>query len=399
MSEKPPLIAFPAYLVSSSLWVAALGLENLLVSWILVGVLQESADVFGQSRAFIALPPLLMLLVGGVIADRVDARKLLISVTLVTAIAPLLLASSLDSLSIWLVIAFGTSIALLNAISDPARQAMLNRITRTDIQRTVTIVMIVPSLVSMASMSLLTQLEVLGLAWVLVILSVIFVVSALALIGLPKMEPAQRSELGLLSGFRAILNLPLIRDLIAMNFLSALFNAGGYMVAMPFIATQVYGAQEGFFATVMIVFTLGSTGSNFVLLFIMPLRRPGRVFVALQLTRAVILVAMIIEPSAWLFLVLVFLWGVNMGITSTLMRSNVQELAPVEHRAQILSFQLFSFMLSSPLSALILGSLIAATSPLTALVPGIPLSIALFIWGMKFSGLWNYQSVSYLEQR
>lgn len=168
------------------------------------------------------------------------------------------------------------------------------------------------------------------------------------------------------------------------------------MVAAQVIAAQVYGGEGDplFLAQVSLVFLVGSTGSNFLLLLFMPIKRPGQVFVLLQLTRMLLLIGLVLRPDKWLFLAFIGCWGLNMGVTSTLMRSTVQELAPDPHRAQILAVLLFSFMLASPISSLLLGHLIELTSPLMGLVPGIALSLLLFVWGYKFSTVWNYQSLS-----
>ena len=139
----------------------------------------------------------------------------------------------------------------------------------------------------------------------------------------------------------------------------------------------------------------GSIGSTALLLLVMPLLHPGRTFICLQLTRVAILAALWLQPPAWLFFVIIFLWGVNMGITTTLVRTVVQELAPEAHRAKILSIFLFSFMASAPLSSLMLGTLVEYTNPMAALLPGIPISIAIFVLGLYATGLWAFRSPSF----
>ncbi|MFV2090035.1 MAG: hypothetical protein ACC642_05220, partial [Pseudomonadales bacterium] len=184
---------------------------------------------------------------------------------------------------------------------------------------------------------------------------------------------------------------PLVRNVIGLNFLSSLFNAGAYIVAIPYIVKEIYLGDAAFFATVMMVFTAGSIGSNVLLLTVMPLRHPGRLFLSMQLTRAVILLILWLQPSVWVFHGLIFAWGLNMGVTTTMVRTTVQELAPVAVRAQILSVLLLSFLLSSPISSLLLGQLIAITSPLAALLPCVVISVVIFTVGIKFSGLWQYR--------
>ena len=98
------------------------------------------------------------------------------------------------------------------------------------------------------------------------------------------------------------------------------------------------------------------------------------------------------QPSLWLFLLALVAWGTNMGITTTLVRTTVQELAPQAERAQILSILLLSFMVSSPISAILLGFLIEGTSPLTGLIPGMAISLLIFAIGSWKSGLWQYRS-------
>ena len=83
-----------------------------------------------------------------------------------------------------------------------------------------------------------------------------------------------------------------------------------------------------------------------------------------------------------------------MGITSTIVRATIQELADEEHRAQILSILLLSFVVSSPISSILLGILIANSSPLTALLPGIGISLLIFIFGYRYTTLWHYESAN-----
>jgi hypothetical protein len=196
----------------------------------------------------------------------------------------------------------------------------------------------------------------------------------------------------LAAGLRATWRAPLIRDLVGFNFASSLFNAGAYIIVVPFIVKELYAGDAALFATVLIVFTAGSIGSNVALLGFMPLVRPGRLFLLMQPTRAIILLALYLEPPLWLFLAAIFAWGLNMGVASTLVRTTVQELATPACRSQILSVLLISFMVAAPVSATLLGLLIEVTDPLTALLPGAAVSILILVAGIYRSGLWNHRS-------
>jgi hypothetical protein len=251
---------------------------------------------------------------------------------------------------------------------------------------------IVTSFAGLAGVWLGGQLDNFGLVLVLLLQAACFAVGADAARRMPPMPPAPwRGRPDLLAGIKASWRIPLIRNIIGLNFLSSLVNAGAYIVAIPFIVKEIYGGDANFFATVMIVFTTGSIGSNVILLRFMPLRRPGRLFLLMQLTRVLILGVLWMQPSLWLFYAVMLAWGFNMGITTTLVRTTVQELSAGVHRAQILSVLLVSFMISAPLSSVVLGKLIAGYDPLTALIPGIVISFVIFIIGITSSSLWGYE--------
>jgi Major Facilitator Superfamily len=203
-----------------------------------------------------------------------------------------------------------------------------------------------------------------------------------------------RARGDLLGGFKAAWRQPLIRSIILLNFLSSLFNAGAYIIAVPFIVKDVYGGDAAFFATVMMTFTAGSIGSNVLLLRFMPLRRPGRLFLLMQPTRVAILTLLWLKPSLWLFYLAILAWGLNMGVTTTLVRTTVQELADPSHRGQILAVLLVSFMVAAPASSIVLGGVIAHYDPLSALLPGIVMSLAIFAIGFAVSGLWRYEAAT-----
>jgi hypothetical protein len=370
-----------------------MSIQGFLIPWMLVGILNTTPDLVGYSRALIMLPPMAVLFIGALFADGMDSRKLLLALSVAVCIPPLIIGQI--PLSFWPVVAFGMVMAIFQSLSDPARQAMLSRITRTDIQRTVTLTTVITSLVGVGGVWIGGQLELLGIERVLLLQAALFVLGIVALSRLPSLPAYTSSSPNLAAGFKAVWRRPLVRNIIALNFFSSLFNAGAYAVSVPFIVRDVYHGDAAFFASVMIAFTIGSIGSNVILYFFMPLLHPGRVYVLMQLVRPVILGILFFEPSLWLFFTSIFVWGLNMGVTATLSRTTVQELAPASHRAQVLAILLFSFMVSSPISAIILGQLIQATDPLTGLLPGIPVSLLIFAIGAFASGLWSYRSVSH----
>ena len=99
------------------------------------------------------------------LADRTDGRRLLIGMHLAIALPSIAIAAIVHGglLSFWLVIAFGIAVSGMQAVSDPARQSILSRVTRTDIQRTVTLMTIVTSMAGLGGVWLGGHLDAIGL--------------------------------------------------------------------------------------------------------------------------------------------------------------------------------------------------------------------------------------------
>jgi len=142
----------------------------------------------------------------------------------------------------------------------------------------------------------------------------------------------------------------------------------------------------------MIIFYGGATASNFIMIRLMPLTHPGRAFLITQFSRMLILGIMWINPNFWLFALATIGWGLNMGVTTTLARTIVQESASEEYRARILSVYSLGLLGSPPIGALLLGWIIESFGTLNALVPAIIISIILFLYGVFWSDVYQYKS-------
>ena len=398
--------AFTSYLTASSLWMGGMSLQGFLFSWLLVGVVKATPEQVGWARLIAETGPLAVLLIGGVLAERYSSRNYLFAMHFLMAIPPLVIAGvfAAGQLSYAWIVLFGASLASIQALSDPSRQAVLSRVSPFDAQRSVTLMTIVTSSVGIAAFYIGGELEQIGLGLVLIIQALLFLCGAIPIRQLPPLPPltgtsANNSPLAnFAEGLKATWSSPLLRHLISLNFVSSLFNAGAYIVAIPFIVTEIYSGDAKFFSIVFIVFTIGSIGSNLLLYFFMPLLRPGRLFLLMQLSRVLILFLLWIRPEQWLFFVLILAWGLNMGVTTTMVRAIVQEEAIPEQRARVLSILLLSFLVSSAVTAPIFGFLVGHFDPLTALLPGIAMSLGIFAFGFLSSDIWGHESKAAQKQ-
>jgi MFS family permease len=164
------------------------------------------------------------------------------------------------------------------------------------------------------------------------------------------------------------------------------------MTVFPFIIKRVYDGDAMLLAGMMIVFYGGAMLSNLLMVRFMPFARPGRWFLLLQLSRIIIVYLLWIEPSWWLLVLTIIAWGLNMGITSTVARTIVQESADEAYRGRILSVFNLGLLGSAPIGALVLGWIIESFGTLNALIPSMVVSFVLFIYGVYFTAVWDYRS-------
>lgn len=406
--EPPPSIwgnrEFRAYLSSTAFSGMAFAMQYLLVSWLLIGVLLLPANEVGLLQALIGIPGIFLMLWGGASADRADPRTLLFRTYAIAPILPLLLIAFdlTNGLTVWSVVLWGLGMSVVTSFSAPAQGAILNRVSGSAIQQGVSAATAVGFLVQMTGLMVAGQMDRIGLPVVLGVQGVCLAIGAFAIRRVSAMqvsvvEPGASALSSIAAGLRATFEHKVIFQVLSVNFVSSIFNAGAFMTVFPFIMKRVYDGDAMLLAIMMTVFYAGATVSNIVMYRLMPFAQPGRLFLLMQLSRILVLFLLWIEPSWWLLVVATVAWGVNMGFTTTLARSIVQESAVPEFRGRIMSVFTLGMMGSAPIGAIVLGWVIEAFGTLNALIPAMFISLLLFIYGCLFTDVWGYRSPEEIE--
>ena len=140
------------YNTGYGLWMAALSIQQLVVTWIMVGIMGESPERVGMAQMLIGIPGLAILLWAGAVGDRTDARQLLIRVHYLSAIPPLLLALAItvEWLSLMLLIVLALVASILSSLANPSRHAILNRVAGRNLQVAISLSTAIGAIASMA---------------------------------------------------------------------------------------------------------------------------------------------------------------------------------------------------------------------------------------------------------
>jgi predicted MFS family arabinose efflux permease len=344
------------------------------------------------------LPGIFLMLWGGASADRQDPRTLLVRVYSFAPVFPLflILIDQVSVIAVWSVALFGMGMSIVMSFSAPAQQAILNRVSGGSIQQGVSAATAVGFLVQITGLILAGQMDRFGLTGVLVVQAGCLAIGAITirrieplLPGMPAIGSAMRS---VVEGFKATARHKVILHVLLVNFVSSIFNAGAFMTVFPYIIKRVYDGDAFLLATMMAVFFAGATVSNLFMYKFMPFKQPGRLFLLMQLSRMVILLLLWIQPDWWLLVLAIIGWGVNMGFTTTLARTIVQESAQAEYRGRILSVFTLGMMGSAPIGAIVLGTVIERFGTLNALIPAMGSSLLLCLYGVIFTRIWSYRS-------
>ncbi len=389
---------FKLYLGSTAFSGIAFAMQQLLLSWTLIGILEVPASQVGLIQAAAGIPGIFVMLLGGVRADDTDPRTLLIRVYLFAPVLPLFLITvvQLQQLSIQAVLLWALGMSFCVSYSSPAQQTILNRIASSSVQKAVSAATAVGFLVQIFGLGIAGTIDKFGLSPALAFQATCVGLGAFAVRRLHPQPPViQKTESpfkNLADGFREIYKQRDIMQTLIINFTSSVFNAGAFMTVFPFIVKEIYGGNAFLLSFLMVIFYAGATISNLLMIRVMPLVRPGRIFLIMQLSRMVILGLIWFQPVFWVFALACVGWGLNMGVTMTLARTIVQESATAEYRARIMSVYSLGLLGSAPIGALILGSLIDSLGILNALIPAISISIGLFMYGIMFTNVYNYRS-------
>ena len=389
---------FKSYLASTGLAGIAIAMQQLLVAWILIGILELSAKEVGLIQALVGIPGIVLILLGGAKADGMDPRSLLIKVYTLAPVLPLFLVAVLyfSQLAIWNILLWGLGMSFVISYTSPAQQALLNRVARGEVQKSVSGATAIGFIVQIMGLAVAGTLEVLGLIPVLLIQLVCFSCAALMVARVSSNAHEDKTEESTLAqlrkGVATISKSPVIAQTLSINFISSIFNAGSFMTVFPFIVRRIYEGDALLLSMMMVIFYCGATTSSLTMMRFMPLKRPGRIFLLMQLSRMFILGIMWLQPAQWVFAIAAIFWGANMGITLTLARTIVQESATAEFRGRVMSVFTLGLLGSAPIGAIVLGSMIETFGTLNALLPAMLLSLGLFLYGVFFSRVYNYRS-------
>ena len=350
-------------------FVAPLGIQTVLLPWLIVVEMQESGARLGLAQFALQLPAILLILAGGLLADRFDRAKILWVCHGLAALPALLLAYVIYSqaLSFQMVVIYALAMGSVTAFAQPARDGMLNQIASDDLQKGVTIAMGLTFGGQVIGFLMGGAAESVGAVSLLIIQAIVM---AFGMFFAFKLMPMSRlagetaalsassgAGSAILEGLRLVFTSNLMRPVIFLVFCMSLFYGGAYMVLVPVVAREVYGAGAAEIAQCFVAFVGGTILVTGLLVKVGGLRNP---LMALQLALlggglCLILASMVNQFEY--FLGALALWGMCGAVAMSMSRTLIQQAAPEAYRSRVLAIFSLANMGGMPLGAVLLGAL------------------------------------------
>ena len=387
-----------------------MGLHAVLYPWLVVGVLEESPSRLGLAQLAVLLPNLLFILPGGVISDRRHRGSWLAQLYLLYTlpIAFLLAAIIYEQLTFTVLILFGMVYGTVSAFVQPARESLLGYASQTLMHQAVAKVVMIQFIAQGVGFAIAGQLDTLGLAALLIVQLLMFLVSSVLIKrSHPELvadesivpaeiidKPAPRESLReLRAGFALLTTDKTLLHLLLLVSATGFLAFGVYLVGMPLLAREGYQGGAGLFALMQVTFTLGIVAANFsVSRQKDTFKRPGRLMIVSFLGRGSLVFLIALLPNFWLLFPIIFAWGAFSGLSMTLGRTILHNQVPHSHRSRAASVYQLCLFGGAPLGAWFCGFAIehAGLAPTFAVIAGLTLLVS--VLAAAFSPLWSLKA-------
>ncbi len=317
----------------------------------------DNASYLGYLMGTVALPMLVLAPIGGVVADRVDKRKLIVAAQLSLVITNAIVAALIltDIIEFWHLMVVSTLSGAAFAFNMPGRMAL--------------VAMLVPRRKLMNAIALSTAamnasrivapplggvlIVLLGIGPAYVVSTIFYATAVVATLALPAMPPRREREFtffeDFVGGFSYIKRTPLLLGLLLFATVPMVF-AMPYMTLLPIFADDVWEVGARGFGILQGASGVGGLIGAFMVANLDAYPKKGRLLVGGALGFGGFLALFALSP--WFALALVFIAAIGFGsmVFMTVTNTAIQLIIPDEVRGRVMSVMMMTFGLM-PLGA------------------------------------------------
>lgn len=366
-----------------------------------VYLLTKSAFALGLVGLFRGVPIIVCSLAGGVVADAVDRKKLMVvTQTVMLVSAGLLTAITMSGLeSVWPIYLLSALASSASAFDTPARQSLLPALVPSEVfPNAVSLGLLVFNVATICGPAIAGFLLaesgptiIYGLN-AFSFLAVIAALLAMRTSGDPERSGERKDALSLAAlkeGFRFVRNTPIIVQTMTLDFAATFFASATLL--LPIFASErlhVDARGYGFLAAAP---AIGSVITALVMARLGSFRKQGRLVVASVAIFGLATAAFGLSTVFWFSLLMLAVTGAA-DTVSTVLRQTIRQLVTPNHlRGRMTSINMMFFMGGPQLGELEAGLLAAVIgAPLSVVVGGLGSLICAGIAAVKSKSLMRY---------
>ena len=339
-------------------------MQTVAQSWLLLTISGKPqylawADTLQQA------PFLAFSLVGGVLADRMDRRRILLLSQVVQLSSAFLLAglAYTNRVEVWIILALSLVVGLAQSFGGPAYQALVpTLVDKEDVPNAVALNSIQFNLARVVGPVLAgAAFATLGAAACFGLNGLSFFAVIVALLFLKRGAPTGAATGSVLENLKAGLlaahNDRALRGLIGLSFVGSLC-AFPLLTFLPVFAKDVFKGDVKVFATFLAVFGFGAVCGAIGAAGFGHVKRRGAVAVAMQMTFGALMIGFALSRTKWISFALLFLAGAALMIVFAMFMTLVQTNVDDAMRGRVVSVYSLAFRGAMPLGSLVAGFLV-----------------------------------------
>jgi predicted MFS family arabinose efflux permease len=358
-------------------------------SW-LVLELSNSARMLGLDAFLGTIPIVLFSLIGGVVADRMDRRRLLILSQCIQLTCAFLLAFLIHVhvVKVWYIFILSFITGTAQAFGGPAYNALVpSLVDREDLPNAIALQTIQFNLARVIGPVLGgIAYTTLGYTWCFALNGISFVAPIISLTMLRVRFSPEKSVVSVLTsmkqGFGFIRNQGAMVALIALAFCMTALGIP-LLTFLPVIAKDVFqsGLNPSIFTTMLAVSGSGAVAGSLIVASLGNIANKGRVALTMLICLGVAITGFALSKTLVFSYILLFLAGIALIAVFTMIQSLVQLITGNEMRGRVMSVYNVAFRGGMPMGNLATGFLVPIfTAPVVLAVNG----ALLFFLGLYF---------------
>ena len=379
---------FRLYFTAQLISVSGTWMQSVAQAWLVLH-LTDSGVALGLVVGLQFLPMLLFGPFGGLVADRVDKRRLLFATQTAGGVLALVLGILVVSHTVvlWQVYLMAGLLGVVNLFDNPARQTfMIEMVGREDLPNAVSlnsVVMNASRVVGPAIGGVIITVFGLGICFFVNAASYVAVIVGLAMMRTSELHPTapvERAKGQVRDGFRYVWRTPALRNVLLSVALIGIF-AYNFTVTLALLAKGTFHGGAGTYATLTACMGAGAIVGGLAAAH--RARPTPRLLQVLALIFGGLLAAVALAPTLLAADLLIVLMGAaSIGFIATA-NATLQLTADPSMRGRVMALYAMAFLGTTPIGAPLVGAIAQWTSPRIALLTGAAATIVsagLLMW-------------------